>query len=88
MPAIYLSEWGAAVGQEPTKGQASWYGVICYGRMYRGSQIFGTLYIKDHRKSKKHGLQYLVSQLNYSPVEDSWEPAANLRGAQEAIDEY
>jgi hypothetical protein len=46
-------------------------------------------HIKDHRTTKKQGLQYLVSWLNYPPEEDSWEPADNLAGsAQEAIDEY
>jgi hypothetical protein len=46
-------------------------------------------HIKDHRTTKKKGLQYLVSWLNYPPEEDSWEPADNLKeGAQEAIDEY
>ncbi|GHJ83754.1 hypothetical protein NliqN6_0156 [Naganishia liquefaciens] len=45
-------------------------------------------HIKDHRKSKQHGMQYLVSWLNYPPEEDSWEPAENLTGAQDAIREY
>jgi transposase InsO family protein len=45
-------------------------------------------HIKDHRTSKKHGMQYLVSWLNYPPEEDSWEPAEYLKGAQEAIDQY
>lgn len=45
-------------------------------------------HIKDHRSTKKNGMQYLVSWLNYPPEEDSWEPAENLEGAQEAIDDY
>jgi hypothetical protein len=45
-------------------------------------------HIKDHRTSKKHGMQYLVSWLNYPPEEDSWELAEYLKGAQEAIDQY
>jgi hypothetical protein len=45
-------------------------------------------HIKDHRRTKRNGVQYLVSWLNYPPEEDSWEPAENLTGAQEAIDDY
>jgi hypothetical protein len=45
-------------------------------------------HIKDHRHTKRQGLQYLVSWLNYPAEEDSWEPAANLQGAQDAVQEY
>lgn len=45
-------------------------------------------HIKDHRRTKRNGVQYLMSWLSYPPEEDSWEPAENLTGAQEAIDDY
>jgi hypothetical protein len=45
--------------------------------------------IKDHRYNRQSGeLEYLVSWLGYPPWEDSWQPAENLEGAQDAVDDY
>jgi transposase InsO family protein len=45
-------------------------------------------HIKDHRYTKTGQLEFLVSWLGYPPWEDSWQPADNLEGAQEAVADY
>jgi hypothetical protein len=44
--------------------------------------------IKDHRYTKQGNTEYLVSWLGYPPWEDSWQPAENLEGAQDAVADY
>jgi hypothetical protein len=45
-------------------------------------------HINDHRYTHTGQLEYLVSWLGYPPWEDSWQPAENLEGAQEAVADY
>ena len=43
--------------------------------------------ILSHRR-RGHGYQYLVHWQGYGSADDSWEPAGNLKNAQETINQY
>jgi transposase InsO family protein len=44
--------------------------------------------VKDHRTTKRRGLEFLVSWVGYNSESDTWEPESNLSGAKQAIEEY
>lgn len=44
--------------------------------------------IKDHRITKRKGLEFLVSWVGYNSESDSWEPEAHLSGSSEAVKDY
>jgi chromobox protein 1 len=44
--------------------------------------------VKDHRVTKRRGLEFLVSWVGYNSESDSWEPEINLTGAKQLLEQY
>jgi chromobox protein 1 len=44
--------------------------------------------ILRHRVSRGKKLEFLIRWKNYDPSDDTWEPEANLAGAQDLLREY
>jgi len=44
--------------------------------------------VVDHRGSRRGETSYLVQWAGYPPEEATWEPAASLQGAAEAVQDY
>jgi hypothetical protein len=53
-----------------------------------GEEEYKVDHIVRHKRNKQGRLLFLIRWKGYSPEEDSWEPAGNLKHAREVLTAY